>query len=98
MVTKWPTAKIDLKQSNCNFGQNLRAMETDFLRISYQHSKIPKNPYNMVCGVVILKLLLKYLFCICLCAMLISLSNLIILFQYGKLSIFSLFWRPFLLP
>ena len=43
-------------------------------------------------------LLLKYLCGIYLCSMLISLSNLSILLQYGQFPIFSLFWRPFLLP
>ena len=42
-------------------------------------------------------LLLKYLFGICLCSMLISLSHLSILPQNGPFPIFSLLERPFLL-
>ena len=39
--------------------------------------------------------LLKYHFDICLCSMLISLSNVSNLLQNGQFSIFSLFWRHF---
>ena len=42
--------------------------------------------------------LLKYLFGIYLCSMLISQSNVSNLLQNGQFPIFSLFWRPFLLP
>ena len=37
MVTKMAD-KIGLKQEKCHFGPNLRLLETDFLRIRYQHS------------------------------------------------------------
>ena len=55
MVTKMAD-KIGLKQkkNNCHLEPNLRLLETDFLRIRYQHSKIPINPSNMLCAVVIL--------------------------------------------
>ena len=42
--------------------------------------------------------LLKYLFGIYLCSMLVSLSNLSNLIQNGQFPIFSLFWWAFLLP
>ena len=29
-------------------------METGFLRIRYQHSLIPKHPFNMVCALIVL--------------------------------------------
>ena len=28
-------------------------METDFLRIRYQHKQIPKKPFNILCAVII---------------------------------------------
>ena len=49
MVTKMAD-KIGVKRGH--FRPNLRLLETDFLRIIYQHSKIPKNPFNMLCAVV----------------------------------------------
>ena len=42
--------------------------------------------------------LLKHIFGICLCSMLISLSKVSNLLQNGLFPIFSLFWQPFLLP
>ena len=53
MVTKMADKK-GLKLRNCHFRPNLGLFETDFLRIRYQHSYIPKNPSNMLCAVVIL--------------------------------------------
>ena len=38
MVTKMADKNIGLKQRNCHFGQNLRLLETDFIRIRYLHS------------------------------------------------------------
>ena len=92
MVTKMAD-KIGLKERKCHFGPNLRLLETDFLRIA-RYQKILLT----CCVSGNSDLVLKYLFGICLCSMLISLSNLSILLQNGQFPIFSLFWWPFLLP
>ena len=42
MVTKMAD-KIGLKYRNCHFRPNLRLLETDVLRIRYQHKQIPKT-------------------------------------------------------
>ena len=46
--------KIVLKQRNCHFGPNSMLLETDILIIRYQHSLIPKHPFNLLYAVVIL--------------------------------------------
>ena len=53
MVTKMAD-KIGLKSRNCHFRPNLRLLETDFLRIRYQHKQIPKKSFNILCAVIIL--------------------------------------------
>ena len=52
MVTKM-AKKIGLKKRNCFFRPNLRILETDFLRIRYQHKQTPKIPLNILCAVII---------------------------------------------
>ena len=53
MVTKM-AENIGLKLRNCHFRPNLRLLETDFFKIRYQHKQIPKNPFNILCAVIIL--------------------------------------------
>ena len=52
----------------------------------------------MLCAAVVILIFcsFKYLFGICLFAMLISLLNLSFMLQNGQFPIFSLFWWPFL--
>ena len=53
MVTKLAN-KIGLKLRNGHFRPNLRLLETDFLRIRYQHKQIPKKAFNIMCAMKIL--------------------------------------------
>ena len=48
MVTKMAD-EIGLKLRNCHFRPNLRLLETDFLRIRYQHKQIPKKNLLIYC-------------------------------------------------
>ena len=49
MVTKIAD-KIGIKKKKCHLRPNLRLLETDVLRIRYQHKQIPKNPFNILCA------------------------------------------------
>ena len=96
MVTKM-AKKIGLKERNCHFEPNLRLFQIDFLRIRYKHKRVQKKLYYIVCRDNSHPLL-KYLFGICLCSMLISLSTVLNLLENGHFPIFRLIWQPFLLP
>ena len=61
MVTKMAD-KTGLKQRNCHFGPTLRLLETDFLRIRYQHMRIPNKPFDILCVMINSHPLLKYIF------------------------------------
>ena len=74
MVTKMAN-KLCFKYRNRHFGPNLSLLETNFLRIRYQHSKIQKKPFKYDVCRDNSHNLVKYRFGICLCSMSIGLSN-----------------------
>ena len=40
---------------------NLRLLETDFLRIRYQHKQIPKKTFKILCAMIILIICLNFI-------------------------------------
>ena len=69
------------------------ARDRCFEKLNIGTAKYQTNPFDMLCAMII-----KYLSGICLCSILISLSNVSNLLQNYLFPIFSLFWRPFSLP
>ena len=49
MVTKMAN-KTGLKKRDYHFGPNLSLLETDFLRIRYQHKRIPRKTFSILCA------------------------------------------------
>ena len=57
-----------LKIEKLPFRPNLRLLETDFLRIRYQHKQIPKKPLTILCAVKIL-IICENIFLVFACAL-----------------------------
>ena len=98
MVTKMAD-EIGLRYRNCHFGPNLKLLATDFFKNKISAQANTKNTFKyIVCLANSHHLFKVSFFCIILYSILIPLLHVSDFLQNGHFPIFSLFWRPFLLP